>query len=60
MSDSRFNSWRDFLLYIEVCDCLNKNADKVLDTCDTSSNASKDEILEALRKNPQVTLLAVN
>ena len=60
MSDSRFNSWRDFILDEEGYDHLNRNGDAVIDISKISGDNLAEKILEVLMKNPQVSVLAVN
>ena len=60
MPDTRFNTWRDFLLDSEGFERLNKNTDLVIDISKHESDNSGRSFLEALRKNPQIVVLAVN
>ena len=60
MPDTRFNTWRDFLLDSKGFERLNKNTDLVIDISKHESDSSGRSFLEALRKNPQVVVLAVN
>ena len=60
MTDTRFNTWRDTLLDDEGFDRSNKNADAVMCTSSPSDENNQGQILDSLRKNPQVVLMAVN
>ena len=61
MSDSRFNLWWDFIIDQEGYDRLNTNAGAVVGISKPSETISdRRMIVEALRKNPQVVIMAVN
>ena len=61
MSDSRFNSQRDFIIDEEGYSRLNINTDAVMEILELSETILDCHItVEALKKNPKVVIIAVN